>query len=225
MLMVVIMRPLTDLFLGPRDSCRAALVTRRTGHGRLIRRAGDRLASPGPGPGRRLAAAARPRAQAVTIPLAPRTARGAGLAIGEPREGPVFLAPGGGRLDRHGAGRIVRRVAGRAGITKPVGHTRYGARSSPRLWTQVCAVAGRARSASDAGPRTTKSTRSGWRQPGPARHLTLWPPTSRAPPGSLRQLTAVPPGGRRQAVSRNDPAPAAVTRRSQAPGRYQRVLR
>jgi site-specific recombinase XerD len=39
-------------------------------------------------------------------------------------EGPVFLATDGGRLDRHGAGRIVRRVARRAGITKPVGpHT------------------------------------------------------------------------------------------------------
>jgi integrase/recombinase XerD len=36
----------------------------------------------------------------------------------------VFLAPGGQRLDRHGAGRIVRRVARRGGITKNVGpHT------------------------------------------------------------------------------------------------------
>ena len=60
----------------------------------------------------------------VTIPLAPRTARAIDLAIGERCEGPVFLAPGGGRLDRHGAGRIVRRVARRAGITKSVGpHT------------------------------------------------------------------------------------------------------
>jgi site-specific recombinase XerD len=32
--------------------------------------------------------------------------------------------PDGRRLDRHGAGRLVRRVARRAGITKPVGpHT------------------------------------------------------------------------------------------------------
>ena len=60
----------------------------------------------------------------VTIPLAPRTARAIDLAIGERCEGPVFLAPGGGRLDRHGAGRIVRRVARRAGITKSAGpHT------------------------------------------------------------------------------------------------------
>jgi site-specific recombinase XerD len=55
--------------------------------------------------------------------LAPRTARTIGLAIGERSEGPVFLA-GGGRLNQHGAGRIARRVARRAGITKPAGpHT------------------------------------------------------------------------------------------------------
>jgi integrase/recombinase XerD len=60
----------------------------------------------------------------VTIPLAPRTARAIDLAIGERCDGPVFLAGDGRRLDRHGAARIVRRVAGRAGISKPVGpHT------------------------------------------------------------------------------------------------------
>ncbi len=60
----------------------------------------------------------------VTIPLAPRTARAIDLAMGERCEGPIFLAPGGRRLDRHGAARIVRRVARRAAITKPVGpHT------------------------------------------------------------------------------------------------------
>jgi integrase len=57
----------------------------------------------------------------VTIPLAPRTARAIDLAIGERPEGPIFLTPGGRRLDRHGAARIVRRVAGRAGISKTVG--------------------------------------------------------------------------------------------------------
>lgn len=46
------------------------------------------------------------------------------LAIGERCKGPIFIAPDGRRLDRHGAGRIVRRIARRAGITKPVGpHT------------------------------------------------------------------------------------------------------
>jgi integrase/recombinase XerD len=55
-----------------------------------------------------------------TIPLAPGTARAIDLATGERCEGPVFLAPDGGRLDRHGAARIVRRVSCRAGIAKPV---------------------------------------------------------------------------------------------------------
>jgi site-specific recombinase XerD len=60
----------------------------------------------------------------VTIPLAPRTARAIDLAIGERCDGPIFLTADGRRLDRHGAARIVRRVAGRAGISKPVGpHT------------------------------------------------------------------------------------------------------
>ncbi len=60
----------------------------------------------------------------VTIPLAPRTARPIDLAIGERSEGPVFIAPDGRRLDRHGAARIVRWVARRAGIGKPIGpHT------------------------------------------------------------------------------------------------------
>jgi integrase/recombinase XerD len=43
----------------------------------------------------------------VTVPLAPRTA----LAIGVRTGGPVFLTADGHRLDRHGAGRMVRRVA------------------------------------------------------------------------------------------------------------------
>jgi integrase/recombinase XerD len=56
----------------------------------------------------------------VVIPLAPRTARAVDLAIGERCEGPIFLGTDGERLDRHGAGRIVHRVARRAGITKSI---------------------------------------------------------------------------------------------------------
>ncbi len=60
----------------------------------------------------------------VTIPLAPRTARAIDLAIGERADGPIFLDANGQRLDRHAAWRIVRRLARRAGIPKPVGpHT------------------------------------------------------------------------------------------------------
>jgi integrase/recombinase XerD len=58
------------------------------------------------------------------VPLAPRTAWAIDLAIGERCQGPIFLTAAGARLDRHGAGRIVRRIARRAGILKKVGpHT------------------------------------------------------------------------------------------------------
>jgi integrase/recombinase XerD len=74
--------------------------------------------------GHRILIITRKGGKVATIPLAPRTARAIDLAIGERSEGPVFLAAGGRRLDRHGAAPIVRRVACRAGLTKPVGpHT------------------------------------------------------------------------------------------------------
>ncbi len=56
----------------------------------------------------------------VTIPLAPRTARAVDLVVGDRCEGPIFLSTTGQRLDRHAAGRIVRRVARQAGITKRI---------------------------------------------------------------------------------------------------------
>jgi integrase/recombinase XerD len=70
--------------------------------------------------GHRTLTITRKGGKVVTIPLAPRTARAIDLATGERTEGPVFLAADGRRLDRHGAGRIVGRVARRAGITKNV---------------------------------------------------------------------------------------------------------
>jgi integrase/recombinase XerD len=74
--------------------------------------------------GHRTLVITRKGGKVVTVPLAPRTARAIDLAIGERCEGPIFLAPDGRRLDRHGAARIVRRRTRRAGIAKPVGpHT------------------------------------------------------------------------------------------------------
>jgi integrase/recombinase XerD len=70
--------------------------------------------------GHRTLTITRKGGKVVTIPLAPRTARAIDLAIGERTEGPVFLAADGRRLDRHGARRIVRRVARQAGIGKAV---------------------------------------------------------------------------------------------------------
>ena len=70
--------------------------------------------------GHRTLVITRKGGKVVTIPLAPRTARAIDLAVGERGEGPIFCGPDGQRLDRHGAARIVRRVAVRGGITKPV---------------------------------------------------------------------------------------------------------
>ena len=52
----------------------------------------------------------------VTIPLAPRTARAIDLAVGERLDGPIFRRADGQRMDRHSAGRIVRR----AGLAKKI---------------------------------------------------------------------------------------------------------
>src|SRR5215470_7986172 len=51
-------------------------------------------------------------------PARPRTARAIGRAVGERVDGAVFGGPDGQRLDRHGAARVVRRVARRAAITQ-----------------------------------------------------------------------------------------------------------
>jgi integrase/recombinase XerD len=70
--------------------------------------------------GHRTLTITRKGGKVVTIPLAPRTARAIDLAVGDRTDGPVFLAADGRRLDRHGAGRIVRKTARRAGIGKTV---------------------------------------------------------------------------------------------------------
>jgi integrase/recombinase XerD len=58
--------------------------------------------------------------QPALIPLAPRTARAIDAANGERANGPLLARADGSRLDRHAAGRIVRRLARRAGIDKPI---------------------------------------------------------------------------------------------------------
>ena len=94
----------------------------------------------------------------VTIPLAPRTARAIDLAIGERTEGPMFLAGDGRRLDRLGAGRIVRKVARRAGIGKaitPRTPRHSGMRSSQPRSTPGVPLRDVQDAASHADPRTT----------------------------------------------------------------------
>jgi integrase/recombinase XerD len=73
----------------------------------------------------------------VTILLAPPTARAIDLAIGDRVAGAIFLGRDGARVDRHAAWRIVRRLARRAGVNKPVGpHTlRLGVVRASALFT------------------------------------------------------------------------------------------
>jgi integrase len=74
--------------------------------------------------GHRTLTVTRKGGKLVTMPLAPRVGRALDLAIGERLEGAVFVDDAGKRLDRHAAGRIVRRIARQAGIAKCVGpHT------------------------------------------------------------------------------------------------------
>jgi integrase/recombinase XerD len=70
--------------------------------------------------GHRTLTVTRKGGKVVTIPLAPRTARAIDLAVGEHGDGPIIATADRRRLDRRRAGRIVRRVARQAGITKKV---------------------------------------------------------------------------------------------------------
>jgi integrase/recombinase XerD len=68
--------------------------------------------------GHRTLTIVRKGGKVVTVPLAPRTARAIDLAVGERCDGPIFVGTDSNRIDRHAAGRIVRRIARRAGIAK-----------------------------------------------------------------------------------------------------------
>jgi integrase/recombinase XerD len=92
------------------------------------------------------------------------------LAIGERTEGRVFLARDGGRLDRHSAGRIVRKTARSAG--SPSWSPAYpAARVHYRRAGRRGAAAGCARGRLARGPADDHAVRPGPRQPGPACHL------------------------------------------------------
>ena len=83
----------------------------------------------------------------------------------------LFLARDGRRLDRHGAGRIVRTTARRAGIATAVTpHTLRHAFTTAALGRRV-AAAGRAGSRLARRSADDDAVRPGPRQPGPARDL------------------------------------------------------
>jgi integrase/recombinase XerD len=120
--------------------------------------------------GHRTLTITRKGGKVVTIPLAPRAARAIDLAVGERGDGPVFVTGDGRRLDRHGAGRIVRRVAGRAGIRKAVSpHTLRHAFITAALDAGV--PLRDVQEAASHADRVPRSGRPGPRQLGPARHI------------------------------------------------------
>ena len=113
---------------------------------------------------------ARKGGKVVTIPRAPRTARAIDLTIGERTDGPVFLAADGRRLDRHGAGRIIRKTARRAAIGKTVTpHTLRHALITAAL-DPGAPLRDAPEAASHADPRTT--IRSDRARGSPDRHAT-----------------------------------------------------
>jgi integrase/recombinase XerD len=155
--------------------------------------------------GHRTLTITRKGGKVVTIPLAPRTARTIDLAIGERTAGPVFLATDGQRLDRHGAGRIVRKTARRAGIAKTVTPIHSGTRSLPprSMPGSRCVTCKKPPRMPTRGPRCGMT--------GPVAAWTGMPPTSSPPtlpepPGSSRcsrhQAPAGATPGRRAAPSR-----------------------
>jgi integrase/recombinase XerD len=145
--------------------------------------------------GHRTLVITRKGGKVVTIPLAPRTARAIDLAIGERSEGPIFLAADGSRLDRHGAGRIVRRIARQAGIIKTVGpHTlRHAFITAAPVWTLECHCA------TCRKPPLTRTRAPPCAMTGPGHPWTgtppiSSPPTSPVPPGNWPRTGTVPPG-------------------------------
>ncbi len=121
---------------------------------RASQKQSDRIDQLGLESGHRTLLIHRKAGKTVTIPLAPRTARAVDLVVGERCNGPIFCDRAGGRLDRHGAARIVRRGARRAGI-----HKRVGAHTLLRVFTAALdagvALHDVQEAASHAGPRTS----------------------------------------------------------------------
>ena len=156
--------------------------------------------------GHRTLTVCRKGGKVVTIPLAPRTARAIDLAIGEQLDRPIFLDSRGERLDRHAAARIVRRLARRAGINKPVGPHTSGTPSSPPPWTPGCPSATSKRPPATPTPAPPCATTE-HASPSTATPPTSSPPSSLEPPGSQRLDTNTMTGPRGSGASEAEPAP------------------
>ena len=138
--------------------------------------------------------------QPALIPLAPRTTRAIDTAVGERSDGPLLARADGSRLDRHAAGRIVRRLARRAGIDKPISpHSlRHAAITAAPVWTPAAAC-----ETSRTSPATPTHARPD-ATTAPAVPLTAIPPTSSRP------TSPAPPAPGSGAHPRLPPCAAAV---------------
>ena len=114
-----------------------------------------------------------------------RAPRAIDLAIGERTEGPVSLAADGRRLDRHSAGRIVRKTARRAGIGKAVTpHTlRHAFITAAQLRAPGCRC-GMCRRPLRTRIRGRRCGTTGPAAAWTGMRPTSSPPTSPVPPGS-----------------------------------------
>jgi integrase/recombinase XerD len=122
---------------------------------RISEALGADIDQPGLERGHRTLTVLRKGGKIVTIPLAPRTALAFDLAIGERPDGPIFLRADGQRMDRHAAGRVVRRIARRAGLHKKISpHTLRHALITAALDAGV-PLRDVQEAASHADPRTT----------------------------------------------------------------------
>jgi integrase/recombinase XerD len=134
--------------------------------------------------GHRALTITRKGGKVVTVPLVPRTARAIDLAVGERTDGPVCLAADGRRLDRHGADRIVRKVARRAAIGKAV--TPHTLRHA---FTAALDAGVPPRDVHQSGPGPAWTGTPPTSSPPTSWSPTSWsptssPPTSQAPPGN-----------------------------------------
>jgi len=130
--------------------------------------------------GHRTLTITRKGGKVVTIPLAPRTARAIDLTVGERTGGPVFLAADGRRLDRHGAGRIVRKAARRSRTAKAVTpHTLRHAFITAAQMGRIASAASFARSREQALPAPQRAALRCPRPAGPSAAAVTWDFTGR----------------------------------------------
>jgi len=111
------------------------------------------------------------------------------MAAGDRLWGSLLLARSGLRLNRHAATTIVRRLAKKAGITRPISPLSLQTLPSPPPWTPACRSSMCRSQARHSDPRTTArydNPRARHNLDRPASYIEL-PHLSPAPPDTLTQ--------------------------------------